>query len=137
MGPTAPPHCHHDAKNFRCVTFLRNYDGDTIVVDIPDIHALFGKNISVRVAGIDTAELHGKAPCEKVAGDKAREFVQTTLKSARHIDLINVGRDKYFRILADVQADGVSIAAALLKNKLAVPYDGKAKMKVNWCDASR
>ena len=38
-------------------------------------------------------------------------------------------RGKYFRIVADVYYDGKSLADVLLKNNLAVRYDGETKTK--------
>ncbi len=129
--------CTHDAHNFRCVKVLKNYDGDTITVDIPNIHPLLGNKVSVRVRGIDTAEVKGKSPCEKDAARVARNLVESLTKNAKVIDLENIERDKYFRILADVIADGKSIKDVLIKNQLAVNYDGGTKQKVNWCTALR
>ena len=57
--------CPHGSDRFNCVKFVKNYDGDTITVDIPNVHSFFGNNISVRVRGIDTPEVRGKSPCEK------------------------------------------------------------------------
>ncbi|MCB0347640.1 MAG: thermonuclease family protein [Bdellovibrionales bacterium] len=129
--------CDHDAHNFRCVKVIKNYDGDTITVNIPKIHPLLGEKVSVRVRGIDTAEVKGKAPCEKDAARTARNLVGSLTKNAKTVDLLNVERDKYFRILADVMVDGKSIKDILLKNQLAVVYDGGTKAKVNWCEYLR
>ena len=41
-------------------------------------------------------------------------------------------RGKYFRIVADVYADGVSLTDKLIKSGYAVPYDGGTKAK-DWC----
>jgi endonuclease YncB( thermonuclease family) len=49
------------------------------------------------------------------------------VKSAKIITLHNIGRDKYFRINADVLVDGKSLGAELIKNKLALPYFGDTK----------
>jgi len=43
--------------------------------------------------------------------------------------LIAVSRRKYFRLLAEVMADGVNTSDALLKKGLVVPY----KEKKDWC----
>lgn len=92
--------------------------------------------ISVRVSGIDAPELKGTKPCEKDAARAAQRLIESLLKNAKRIDLTNVGRDKYFRILADVTADGQSIKAVLLKNKLAYEYDGGTKpADFDWCSA--
>lgn len=133
VGAVEASECKHDAQSFQCVEYVRNYDGDTVTVDIPNVHPLLGKKISVRVRGVDTAEVRTKEKCEKQASRRARKLVKSLLKHAKRIDLQNVERDKYFRILADVYVDGKSIAEILLKNKLAVAYDGGSKAKTNWC----
>lgn len=114
---------------------MKNYDGDTITVKIPDVHPLIGKDISVRILGIDTPEKNGNRPCEKAKARDAQRLVQNLLKRAKLVELRNVDRDKYFRILAEVWADSQSIGAILIKNKLALPYDGGRKpASTNWCN---
>lgn len=130
---TATASCEHDAHTFRCVQYLKNYDADTITVKIPGVHPLIGEKISVRVLGIDSAEMKTKNSCEYQSARYARKLVEAELKRAKNIELRNVQRDKYFRILADVVVDGVLIKDLLLKNKLAVAYDGGTKAKVDWC----
>lgn len=125
--------CKHEPKVFRCVQYVDNYDGDTLTVNIPDVHPLIGTKMSVRIAGVDTAEIKGKAPCEKQMATKARDFVATKLKQAKKIELANIDRDKYFRIVADVMVDGQSITTLLLQNKLAYGYDGGTKARPDWC----
>lgn len=49
------------------------------------------------------------------------------LTKAKQIKLKNIGRDKYFRILAEVWADDVSLSKAMLDAGLAKPYDGGTK----------
>ncbi len=129
--------CQHDANTFRCVKYLKNHDGDTVTFDIPNIHPLLGKKISVRVAHLDTAETKGKLPCEKEAARTAKRLTESLLKNAKQIDLANVQRDKYFRVLADVVVDGKSIKDLLLKNQLAYSYEGKTKQKIDWCKVMR
>ena len=129
--------CQHDDKTFRCVEVLKNYDGDTLTVNIPDVPALIGKKISVRVLGIDTPEVRTKNKCEKEAGRIARNLVASTLKNAKTVELHNVQRDKYFRILADVMVDGRSLSEILIKNNLAYAYDGGTKKHPDWCKALR
>ena len=41
-------------------------------------------------------------------------------------------KGKYFRIVADVYVDSVSLADVLIKNNLAIKYDGGTKVK-DWC----
>lgn len=126
--------CEHDNNTFRCVKYIKNYDGDTVTVNIPNLHPLLGKNISVRVLGIDTPEKTGKKPCEKEKARIAQRLAENKLSRGRDIELRNVQRDKYFRILAEVWIDGESLADTLLKNHLAYQYDGGRKpASTNWC----
>ena len=119
---------------FRNVTYVRNPDGDTIVVNLPDtIPDVFGREIPVRIRHIDTPEMKGSSPCEKAMALKARDVTTSLLKNAKKIDLENVGRDKFFRLLAEVKVDGVLVAKILLDKGYAVPYEGETKLKVNWC----
>lgn len=126
--------CVHDASSFRCVQYVRNYDADTITFDIPGVHPLIGKGISVRVRHVDTPEIKGKLPCEKEAARTAKRLIENQLKNAKRIDLTEIAKDKYFRILANVIVDGRDLKEILLKNKLAYQYEGGTKEKFNWCD---
>lgn len=130
---SADPGCTHDANTFRCVKYIKNYDADTVTVKIPGVHPLIGEKISVRVAGIDTPEIKTKDLCEKQAGRTAQRLIENIMKSGKRIDLANVERDKYFRILADVVVDGRNLKDILLKNQLAYSYDGGTKKSMDWC----
>lgn len=125
--------CRHTRTEFHCVKYVKNYDADTITVNIPNVHPLIGEKISIRVQGIDAPEIKGSLPCEKEASRNAKRLVEHVLKSAQRIDLINVEKDKYFRILADVVVDGKNLKSLLLKNNLAYQYYGGTKEKRNWC----
>jgi len=125
--------CRHSSTSLRCVEFVKNYDGDTITVNIPHVHPLLGDRITVRVEGIDTAEMKSEDVCEKQVARQAQRMIEDTLEAADQIDLVNIGRDKYFRVLATIQADGKSVGDLLVKKGLAVPYDGGTKKRVDWC----
>ncbi len=103
------------------------YDGDTFRCDIDEMPHIIGKNISVRVRGIDTPEMNDKNPYTKARAIDAREFAKRKLMTAEKVELRNLDRDKYFRILADVYADGQSLAKMLLEAGLANEYDGGTK----------
>src|SRR5690606_28791145 len=113
--------CSHKKDTFKCVKYVRNYDADTITFNIPGIHPLLGEKISIRVRDVDAPEKHGKLPCEKEVSRNGQKLVQSLLRSAKSIELTDVGRDKYFRILAHVKFDGVDLKEILLKNNLAYP----------------
>lgn len=118
--------------NFDNVAYVRNYDGDTITVNITGVHDIIGKEIPIRVKGVDTPEISGECPEEITAAEYARDFVTGKMNNATVINLKNIDRDKYFRILADVEYDGINLATILLNDGLAVEYEGGTK--INWCE---
>ena len=107
------------------------YDGDTFRVNIDSLPPIVGKNIPIRVNGVDTPEIRGKCEYEKKLALKARDFVRAKLANAKEIKLTNLQRGKYFRVVANVLVDGVSLERGLLDNELAYSYDGGKKLK--WC----
>jgi len=124
-------------KTFENVRFVKNYDGDSITFDIPDTPAIVGKNIVVRLRGIDTPELKKKTcPEATEIAQRAQQMVHSLLKNAKVINLHRIDRGKYFRILADVEFDGQDLATILLKNRLAVEYSGGRK-EYDWCRHDR
>jgi micrococcal nuclease len=125
--------CEHDSKAFRCVKYLYNYDADTITFNVKNVHPLLGKKMKVRVSGVDTPEIRTKDKCEKQKGRTAKRFVENLLKHAKKIDLENIQRGKYFRVVADVIIDGKNLSKLLIKNNLAYVYHGGKKKKINWC----
>ena len=96
-------------------------------VDIADIPAVFGDDIGIRVRGIDTPEIRGKCDQEKYLAYKSRDFVIRVLENATVVDLMDVKRGKYFRVLADVLADGILLSTLLINEGLAVVYNGGKK----------
>jgi endonuclease YncB( thermonuclease family) len=107
------------------------YDGDTFRVNIDSLPPIVGKNIPIRVNGVDTPEIRGKCQYEKDLALEARDFVRVKLANAKEIKLTNLQRGKYFRVVANVVVDGVSLERELLDNKLAYEYDGGKKL--SWC----
>ena len=60
--------------------YVRNYDGDTITFNLPNLHPIIGKKIRVRLNGIDTPEIKGKCDKEKYDAEQARERLEIFLK---------------------------------------------------------
>ena len=112
--------------------YISAYDGDTFRVDVAEIHPLIGRNMPIRLRGVDTPEIRGKCDQEKALAIKARDFVRELLANAETIVLKNIDRGKYFRIVADVSVDGVDLGSTLIENGLGRLYDGGKK--VGWCD---
>ena len=96
------------------------------------MHLLLGERFSVRIRGVDTPEIRGKCEAEKEGAVAARDFLRELLARAARIDLVDVKRGKYFRIVATVRADGVDMAAALIENGLGRPYGGGKRAE--WCN---
>ena len=107
------------------------YDGDTFRVDIDSLSPIVGKNIPVRLEGVDTPEINGKCQYEKDLAIEARDFVRNKLSKAKEIKLNEIQRGKYFRVVAKVFIDGVSLEKELLDKGLAYKYKGGKK--INWC----
>ena len=108
------------------------YDADTFRVTIDGWPDIIGKSMSIRVLGVDAPEMRGKCQSEKLAARKSKQHTVELLRTAKVIKLTNMQRGKYFRILANVMIDGVSLADSLIKNGLARPYDGGKRG--GWCD---
>jgi endonuclease YncB( thermonuclease family) len=107
------------------------YDGDTFRVNIDSLPPIVGRNIPIRVNGVDTPEIRGKCPYEKNLALKARDFVRDKLANAKEIKLTNLQRGKYFRVVANVLVDGFSLEQELLDKELAYEYSGGKKL--SWC----
>ena len=123
------------APEYRTVTVskvISVYDGDTFRVDIDSLPPIVGKNIPIRLNGVDTPEIQGKCQQEKDLALEARDFVRNKLANAKEIKLTKLQRGKYFRVVADVYFDGVSLEQELLDNELAYKYTGGKKS--SWCN---
>lgn len=109
----------------------RVYDGDTLYATLQLGFDIF-KYSSIRVSGIDTPELRGSSPEEKVLARKARDRMKKLCGKEIWVESLNGGEaDKYGRVLASVyQLDGTDIAAVLIKEGHAVKYDGSKKTHV-------
>jgi micrococcal nuclease len=118
--------------NIENVVFVKNYDGDTLTVNIPGYPDIIGKEISIRVLGIDSPEIKGICDKEVLLAVEAKRFVNSELTKASKIDIVEVGRDKYFRIDGDVIYDGKSLRKEMLDREYAIPYDGNTKVNI-WC----
>jgi endonuclease YncB( thermonuclease family) len=107
------------------------YDGDTFRATINDWPSIIGKNIPIRVNGIDTPEMRGECREEIEQARKAKQEAVAMIRAAKVVELRNIQRGKYFRIVADVYLDGKSLGDSLIGKGLAKSYDGGTKGK--WC----
>jgi endonuclease YncB( thermonuclease family) len=107
------------------------YDGDTCTVSIPNVHDIFGKDISVRISKIDAPEINGRCQAEKEAAIRAKEYLQAHLPHGAIVQLLSPTRDKYFRINADIQFGEWTASTNLLASGLARAYNGGKRE--SWC----
>lgn len=107
------------------------YDGDTIRVDVAGWPDLIGQSMPIRVKGLDTPEIRGKCPAEKQKAKEARDFARRLLAGAKTVELTEIQRGKYFRIVAYVIVDGVRFDKIMIEAGLARPYHGGSR--AGWC----
>ena len=132
------PERRYDAQLVRVI------DGDTLQVTVTARAAtrLPGQDIvlststveTVRLAGVNAPEARGKCEAEKAAARAARLFLEERLRGTP-LELVTRGeeREKYSRVLADVQVGGKSVAAEMIERGLAVPYHGEKRDPLAWC----
>jgi endonuclease YncB( thermonuclease family) len=98
-------------------------DGDTFKVSIPGWPPIVGDSISIRVAGINCAELKAKLKDSLNLALEAKEFTRAILGKAGKVSLGQMRRGIYFRITADVYVDGINLADTLVRAGLASRAD--------------
>ncbi|MFT6927577.1 MAG: micrococcal nuclease [Psychromonas sp.] len=84
-----------------------------------------------RVNGVDTPEIRGKSEAEKNNSRLAKKFTVDKLRNGKIIELKNMKRSKYFRIIDDVYIDGENLTQLLIKTNHATAYDGGERS--SWC----
>lgn len=113
---------------------IKVYDGDTITV-ATKLYTLDSPvyRFSVRLAGINSPEIHGSTKEERDAAIVSRD-VLSNLIMGKIVFLKNVQYEKYGRLLADVYLGELYLNQYLVDNKYAVPYDGGKKQTYvkNW-----
>jgi len=112
-------------------TVVRVIDGDTIEARVR-LWLDLQLTTSVRIRGIDAPEVRGRCQTEKdLAATATRRLAEVAVGE---VTLIDIAEDKFFgRVVADVRAaDGTDLAAMMLADGLARPYDGGAR--ATWCD---
>jgi len=114
------------------VEVVRVYDGDTVTVNVPGWPDILGREIGVRIRGIDTPEIRGKCEQEKLAAIRARDAAAGLLAGSERVSIVDPERGKYFRIVADIRADGVLLSRWMLNHGHAREYTGKAR--ASWCE---
>ena len=120
-----------DLDTARVVVVRSVYDGDTFRADIDGPSPMAGRNVSIRVADIDTPEIKGHCSKETHLAVKARDLTASLLKAGSAVELKNLRRGYYGRIVAEVWIDGVNLSVILLDQGLARQYNSWVRQK--WC----
>jgi endonuclease YncB( thermonuclease family) len=120
---------------------VRVYDGDTITVAAPFCNGSVATGpeiylFSVRLRGIDTPELRGGGPAEKVKAEIARDAL-AGLVMGRIVRIDSVGSEKYGRVLANVYVDGSCVNEWMVERGFAVAYDSGTKRQLFKDDGER
>ncbi len=124
IGPAYPADLHS-------VRYVSCYDGDTCRVIVPYLPEPF-TTLTVRLTGIDTAEINAKCPQEQALATQAKLATNGWMQNAKTIDLLDVKQGLYGRVQAKVLLnDRVTVQSLLLKSKLAVTSEGKRTQ--DWC----
>jgi micrococcal nuclease len=111
---------------------IKVYDGDTFTLagHLPyDGSPLY--RFSVRLNGIDCAEIKGKTEEEKEYAIRARTELDKLIMG-KTVILKNVKNEKYGRLLADVFVEDLHVNKHMIDKGLAVEYDGGSKTTKSW-----
>lgn len=103
-------------------------DGDTFVINVKNIPDVFGEEIAVRIRGIDAPELNDERDEIRKISIQAKEELERLLYSGEKVVLYDLGRDKYFRLLASVKVGDIDIAEYMIEIGLAKKYEGGKKV---------
>ncbi|WP_243836106.1 thermonuclease family protein [Modicisalibacter xianhensis] len=111
------------------------FDGDTFRATVENWQPVIGERMPVRIASIDTPELRSRCDTEverereKALARKAKQFAVAALRGAERIELRQIERGSFFRLVAEVYVDGESLGDKLLEAGLAMPYEEGG----SWC----
>jgi len=94
-----------DDYNFRCD--IRNYP------------PIIGRDVPIRIRGIEISAADSNQP----QTGQANDFIRENLKNAKRIEIKNMQRGDGFFILADVYCDGQSLSQLLMERNFARAID--------------
>lgn len=129
-------------------TPIRVKDGDTIEGTITRTGSLHFPSSdttvtlsivdTVRLDGLNTPESGGRERCPKelALATAAKAFVVKQIEGRHSIVLVTrqgSEREKYGRVLGDLELDGQSLRALLIDGGYADPYDGGYRDPMRWC----
>ena len=114
-------------QDLQNVSIVSVYDGDTFKINLNCSLAVYCEKVPVRVLGVDCPEIKGKTEKEKKLAQQAKTFTKNFLEKGP-ISLTNCSRDKYFRLLCQINnGQGQNLADELIKRNLGYAYYGGTK----------
>lgn len=107
-------------------TVVKVYDGDSLTLGFVDRDK--NVRVSCRLLGIDTPETRGSSKREKALAVKARDRLHSFVMG-KVVTIRRPGKEKYGRVLADLETDGCeSVADYMLEDReVCRPYQGGRK----------
>ena len=123
---------------FRRAKVVGVYDGDTVTLAA----YIEGQpyRFRCRLAHIDAPEIRPDPLLSRNKREAEEKMAQlsklalTKMALGKLVTLDDVKNEKWGRVLADLTVDGTSetLSKRMLQCKMAVPYDGRTKTKVDW-----
>ena len=106
---------------------IKDYDGDTITIasTLPYKNSEMYR-FSIRLSGIDAAEIKSKNEDEQLVAKEARDCLSNLILH-KYVSIKNLNIEKYGRILADVYFKDVHVNEWMVSQRFAVDYDGGTK----------
>ena len=110
-------------------------DGDGLRVDIDlgfgvVLRGNSGRGVNIRLYGVDAPESRTRNKQEKAHGLLAKKYLQETLKVGERYILRTKERGKFGRWLGEIKTGKGLITKLLIKEKLAVAYEGQNKKDI-------
>lgn len=106
------------------------HDGDTLTVIAPlcwrskaSVNESMYK-FSIRLRDVDTPEMKGSYSTEALLCKN----IVSEIALGKVVELSNLGKDKYGRLLCNVNVNGIDISKFLLHNGYAKKYHGEKKL---------
>ncbi|WP_318515265.1 thermonuclease family protein [Photobacterium leiognathi] len=121
-------------------TVLKIPEPDILNVDIPTFPDITGRDVYVRMLGVDAPSINGSCDEEKLLAMKALTYINSRLKKIpARIALTNMKRGNYFLYHAEVLVNGSSLGEELVIQGYARHVEqheqGKRITRVDWCKA--
>ena len=95
----------------------RVIDGDTIIVNIHEWPKEIGEDMRVRLANIDAPEMNGECVESALKAKRFLNFIE-----GKEVELKNVNKGKYFRLVGDVWYGGVDMGELMVDMGYVVRY---------------